>query len=35
MTNNENISFLLEPNSEVFNNENTVINIDDYLQEIN
>jgi hypothetical protein len=35
MTNNENISFLLEPNSEVFNDENTVINIDDYLQEIN
>jgi hypothetical protein len=35
MTNNENISFLLEPNSEIFNDENTVINIDDYLQEIN
>lgn len=35
MTNNENISFLLEPNNEVFDDVNSVINIDDYLQEIN
>jgi hypothetical protein len=35
MTNNENISFLLEPNNEAFNDVDSVINIDDYLQEIN
>ena len=35
MTNNENISFLLEPNNETFNDVDSVINIDDYLQEIN
>jgi hypothetical protein len=35
MTNNENISFLLEPNNDGFNDVDSVINIDDYLQEIN
>ena len=35
MTNNENISFLLEPNNDGFNDVDSVINIDDFLQEIN
>ena len=35
ITNNENISFLLEPNNDGFNDVDSVINIDDYLQEIN
>ena len=35
MTHNENISFLLEPNNDGFNDVDSVINIDDYLQEIN
>ena len=35
MTNNENISFLLEHNNDGFNDVDNVINIEDYLQEIN
>ena len=35
MTNSENISFLLESNNDEFNDVDSVININDYLQEIN